>query len=56
MSQNENLRGLHENIGLVEALINKETGFGNKWLDDAILVHRPNVVNIYTLFRPNIDI
>ena len=56
MSQNEKLRTLHENIGSVQALINKGTGFGNKWPDDATLVHLPNLVNIYTLFRPNIDI
>ena len=43
-------------IGSEEALINKGTGFGNKWLDDVTLVHLPNVVNIYTLFRPNIYI
>ena len=56
MSQNENLGTLHENIGSMEAVINKGIGFGNKWPYDAILVHRPNVVNIYTLFRPNIYI
>ena len=56
MSQNENLGRLHETIGSVETLIDKETGFGNKWPNDAILVHQPKMVNIYTLFRPNIYI
>ena len=56
MSQIKNLGILHENTGSLQALINKGTGFGNKWPGDATLVHLPNLVNIYTLFRPNIDI
>ena len=55
-NQNENLGTLQGNIVSVETRILKETGFGNKWPDDATLVHQPKMVNIYTLFRPNIYI